>query len=77
MKFFTDNGETAIVRADQVAAQRFYNVSLEVVKKEPKAEVSRPSGSSNLMLIDLDIRGRQEAKWPELRGELEELQIGP
>ena len=27
------------------------------------------------MLIDLDVRGQQEAKWPEPDGELEEVQI--
>ena len=77
MKFFADNGEIANVRVDQAETRRCYNASLEVVTKEPKAEISRPPSSSNVMLIDLDIRGRQEAKRPELGGELEELQIGP
>ena len=39
-KFFADDGEIATVRAKQVAAQRCYNASLEIVKKELKAEVS-------------------------------------
>ena len=41
IKFFTDNGEIATVRADQVATHKCYNVSLEVAKKkkEVKEEV--------------------------------------
>ena len=62
MKFFVDDGEITTIRADQVAAQRCYNASLEVVKKEPQAEISPPPSSSNVMLIDLDVRGQQEAK---------------
>ena len=55
MKFFADDGEIATVKADQAVAWRCYNASLEIVKKEPKAEVSRPPSSSNVMLIDLDV----------------------
>ena len=45
-------------------------------EKKIKAEDQLRS-SSKVMLIDLDVRGRQETKQPEPDGELEEVQIGP
>ena len=78
MKFFTDGGEIATMRANQIIAHKCFNMSLEVAKKkETKEEGTRPLNSSNVMLIDLDVRGQQEAKRPEPGGELEEIQIRP
>ena len=58
IKFFTDDGEIATMRANQVTARRCYNTSLEIAKKkESKAEGIRATGLSNVMLIDLDVRG--------------------
>ena len=56
MKFFTDKGEIATVRADQPAACKCYNASLELTKKkkEDKEEV-RPLSLSKVMLVDLDV----------------------
>ena len=62
MKFFTDKGEIATVRADQVVARKCYNASLEVTnkKKENKEEV-QPLSSSKVTLGDLDVRrGKEE-----------------
>ena len=76
MKFFTDNEEVATVRADQAAARKCYNASLEVAKKRKKSkEEDWPLSSSNVMLIDLNARGWKEAKRPEPDGELEVVQI--
>ena len=60
MKFFTDKGEIATVKADQVAAHKCYNASLEVTKKkkEDKEEIWPPS-LSKVMLVDLDARWRE------------------
>ena len=63
MKFFTDVGKIAIVKADQITACKCYNASLKVVrKKETKEEKTQPPSLSNVMLIDLDVWGRQESK---------------
>ena len=77
MKFFSDDGQIATIRANKAAAHRCYNASLEVVKKKKtKVEDQLPS-LLKVMLIDLDVRGRQETKWPKPDRELEEVQIGP
>ena len=34
MKFFTDKGEIAAVKADKVKARRCYNASLEIQKQQ-------------------------------------------
>lgn len=43
-------------------------------KKEDKKE-DRPPNSSKVMLVDLDTRGRQEAKRPKPDEDLEVVQI--
>ena len=70
MKFFIDKGEIATVRADQAAARKCYNASLEVTKKkkEDKEEV-QPLSLSKVMLVDLDVRWRERRR-PEPDGEL-------
>ena len=58
-KFFTNDGEIATVRANQVVARKCYNACLEVAKKKKtKKEEIRPPSSSKVMLIDLDVWGR-------------------
>ena len=76
MKFFTDKGEIATVKADQVATQWCYNASLKIQKHQKKALEDTPRPDAlKVMIIDLDLRkvkgGRLESD-----GELEEIQIG-
>ena len=55
MKFFSDDGQIATIRANKAAAHRCYNASLEVVKKKKtKVEDQLPS-SLKVMRIDLDV----------------------
>ena len=77
MKFFTDNEEVAIVKADQVAARRCYNANLEIQrqKKEESHDNSRPPNFAKVMMVDLDAR-KMEGRRPEKGEELEEVQIG-
>ena len=59
MKLFTDNGEIATIRANQVVAGRYYNASLEIQKgkkKEPGISFRHPS-LSNIMMLNLDAQG--------------------
>ena len=64
MKFFTDKGEIATVRADQAVARHYYNMSLEIQirRKEEIGTPTRPPGSFNVMMVDLIILGLQETK---------------
>ena len=77
MKFFTNNGEVATVKADQVAVRRCYNVSLEI-KRRNKVESHdncRPPNSVKVMMVDLDTR-KMKGRRPEPNGELVEVLIG-
>ena len=76
MKFFTNSGEIAIVKANQVATQWCYSVSLEIQrqKKEGSHDNSRPPNSSEVMMVELDMRKVEERR-PEPDEELEEVQI--
>ena len=59
MKFFTDDGEIASIKANQVAARKCHNASLEVTKKKREdKEGVQPLNSSNVMLVDLDAKGQ-------------------
>ena len=72
MKFFTNDGEIATVRANQATAHKCYNVSLQVAKKKKENKEEAPS---KVMLVDLDARQR-EARRPKPNGELKVVQIG-
>ena len=76
MKFFTDDEEIATVKADQITTHKCYNASLEVAKKKEKKQEAQHPSSSKVMLIGLNVQGRQEAKRPEPDKELKEIQIG-
>ena len=73
MKFFTDNGVIATVKADQVTARCYYNASLEIqkVKREEFRDNTYPLSLSKVIRVDLDARQRERRR-PEPNGELDE-----
>ena len=76
MKFFIDDREITTIRADQAIVGKCYNASLEVTqKKSENKEKAQPQGSSNVMLVDLDARQREEKRL-EPDSKLEVVQVG-
>ena len=76
MKFIINDGKVKMIRANQAIAQCCYIASLEVSKRAKMEGPSKGSGSTNIMMVDLDAREQSEGQRPKLEGELEEVQIG-
>ena len=77
MKFFTNKGEIAIVKANQAVDHRCDNASLEIKMRERKSLQVAPAFQVQVMIVNQDARRCQEMKRLELDGELEVVYIGP
>ena len=77
IKFFSDKGEIAIMKADQAMAHHCYNASLEIQKgrRDELESNFHPPSSSKVIMVDLDARGRQKMKKPKPNRELETLDL--